>query len=573
MKSVMTGVRMAGFWVRRCRLIALLLGCAAGLMSTATWAQVLTVTPTAIAFGDVTTGKTGDIPIMLTASGADVTGITTVVPTGFSVVADGCAATLLNGKSCSRTIRFSPTVATSYLGYMTITSNAPAVTVDLSGTGKAVGGGTLTAAPTSLAFGAVRTNTSRTLQIKLSATVANVVVSTITAPTGFATSDTCAPLVPVGGNCYVNVTFSPTRGQPYEGTLSIESDATGSPMLITLTGTGGSVQSADMPPLLALDLSSHDFGTVVAGDSKVFKFVLTNVGGQTLNNAVAIAGEGFSIGSSACFAAGTVSIAPGASCELSARFSPGVAGSYSGSFSFSGVGSFGAMINLTGRATGAVTGGIANPFLSALASSVDFGTVPVASQISRTVGLLASTTGVTITNISVPDGYAVSHDCETKLPSLGYCTANIIFVPAAQRAYSGYLVLTTSSGNATFVSLAGNGGGGNSLAAQPNGSPEARTVTAYYRFNEQYQGRAGNLYVALDYRGELYFLSGTSVTKHQEGVEPTPYATGPYQATDITIFNAEDLRQYAGAKVYLGYGNNLMEVLNNQQYSLVYTLH
>lgn len=573
MNSAMAELRLVWLSTYRCLVALAIVACVGGVLPSAAVAQVLTATPTALAFGEVSTGKTKDIAITLSASGADVNTIVTELPTGFSIVADGCGTTLLAGKSCTRTVRFAPTVATTYLGYLAITSNAPTITVDVSGTGKAAGGGTLSATPTSLAFGAVRTNTSRTMQIKLSATVANVVVGSTTAPDGFTTSHTCSPLIPVGGNCYVNVKFSPTTSASAEGVLVIESDAASSPLLIPLTGTGGSVQSADVPPQLALDLSSHDFGTVVAGDSKSFKFVLTNVGGQTLNNSITMAGQGFAIASSPCYAAGTVSIAPGASCDLSVRFMPGTSGSYTGSLTLSGVGSGDAIIRLTGRATGGVSGGVVNPFLTALSSSLDFGTVPTGSQTSRSVGLLASTTGVSITNISVPEGYAVSHDCDTKLSALGYCTVNVIFGPSAQRTYAGYLVLTTNSGNATFVSLAGSGGSGNSLTAASSGTPEARTLTAYYRFNDQYQSRTGNLYVALEYRGELYFLSGTSVTRYQEGIEPPAYASGTYQATDVTIFNAEDLRQFAGARVYLGFGNNLFEVLNNQQYALVYTLH
>lgn len=535
----------------------------------------IAVSPTSLAFGTVGVTKTLDKQLTVTAGASDVSSVTFTAPAGYSVQANTCNTTIPATKSCTVTIRFGPTVATSYVGSLKVVAGTTTLYVDLTGTGSSStpGGGSLAASVTSLDFGAVRTNTTRSLQFTLTASTANVKVSAIEVPSGFAASHTCDPVVLSGKSCNVTVSFSPDSGGAYNGTLVLESDAAASPLLISLSGTAGSVQSADVPPLLGLDLSSHDFGSLVAGETKSFVFVLTNLGGQTLNNALAVSGAGFSVSSGSCYAAGNVSIAPGASCELSARFVPSAAGTYSGKMTFSGTGSGNAIINLSGRATGAATGGLVNPTLSALVSSVDFGTVPVSSQLAKPVGLLASTSGVTLTNLSLPEGYSATHDCGSTLASLGYCTVNVVFSPSAQRAFTGYLVLTTSSGYASFIPLAGQGGTINSLAAQSSGTSAARTVTAYYRFTEQYQGRAGNLYVAVSHNGELYFLSGSTVTKHQEGVEPTPYVVGPYQSTDITIFNAEDLRQFSGASVYLGYGNNLAEVLDNQQYSLVYTLH
>src|SRR5208283_1204662 len=87
--------------------------------------------------------------------------------TGFSLSGLSLPLTLTAGQNTSFTVLFDPTVSGAASGSVSITSNGsnPSLSISLSGTG--VTQGTLTANPTSLAFGSVQvgnsTNLSETL--------------------------------------------------------------------------------------------------------------------------------------------------------------------------------------------------------------------------------------------------------------------------------------------------------------------------------------------------------------------------------------------------------------------------
>src|SRR6202795_5265583 len=54
----------------------------------------------------------------------------------------------------------------------------------------------------------------------------------------FRQASTCGSSVTAGGNCLIDVTFTPTATGARSATLSIGDNATGSPQLVSLVGTG-----------------------------------------------------------------------------------------------------------------------------------------------------------------------------------------------------------------------------------------------------------------------------------------------------------------------------------------------
>ena len=80
-------------------------------------------------------------------------------------------------------------------------------------------------------------------------------VTSITTTGDFAETDNCVGTVPAGGGrCTINVTFTPTVLVAETEQLAINDNATGSPHLVTLTGTG---------------INAVDHGTVYAPQSGV----------------------------------------------------------------------------------------------------------------------------------------------------------------------------------------------------------------------------------------------------------------------------------------------------------------
>jgi len=140
-------------------------------------------------------------------------------------------------------VAFQPTAATSVSGNLSIVSNAPTspTSVGLSGTGTAA---TLTLSinPVSLSFGNVLTGTSSPTQnVTITNTGnSNVTISQITTSgagysvTGGSTPVTLTP----SQNLVLGVQFSPTATGAVSGTISIVSNATGSPATVTVSGTG-----------------------------------------------------------------------------------------------------------------------------------------------------------------------------------------------------------------------------------------------------------------------------------------------------------------------------------------------
>ncbi len=103
---------------------------------------VASVTPTALAFGNVFVGSTSPAQtVVLSNTGTAVlTGIT-VVPTGqFARSGGTCGATLNAGATCTITATFNPTAAGAATGTLTITASVPVTgsPVALTGTGVAV---------------------------------------------------------------------------------------------------------------------------------------------------------------------------------------------------------------------------------------------------------------------------------------------------------------------------------------------------------------------------------------------------------------------------------------------------
>jgi hypothetical protein len=209
--------------------------------------------PTAVDFGTVHSGaQTIFAPVTLTDTGGSPLRVTLdqAQPAGgaFSVGADGCAAaTLAPGASCVVQVGFLPGAAGVQAGTLQFTDSAGFQGVPLRAT---VVAGHAAPSPTSLSFATTRvgrqsrpatatiTNDgSAALRIgPLSVQGANA--GDFAIQTGGGT--TCAnATVQVGAKCTVQLVFKPAATGARSASLSIPSDAPGSPAVVPLSGTGG----------------------------------------------------------------------------------------------------------------------------------------------------------------------------------------------------------------------------------------------------------------------------------------------------------------------------------------------
>ncbi len=109
---------------------------------------------------------------------------------------------------------------------------------------------TLNLSPASLTFGTQAPGTTSAPQTVTLTNSGNSPINiTGTAISGeFARTSTCGPTLAAGATCTISVTFSPTAAGARSGTLTIDSNASGSPHSIALSGSGTQQQSLSIRP-------------------------------------------------------------------------------------------------------------------------------------------------------------------------------------------------------------------------------------------------------------------------------------------------------------------------------------
>lgn len=195
------------------------------------------------AFGSLLFGQTGTANLALrNVGGASVTGLTSsVTGAAFSIVSNGCGATLAAGATCNVQLRYTPgnaTSTTTHSGAMNFVSgNGGSPSVALSGTAN-WGTATLTG---TLDFGSVSQDTNSTaravtLTNNSQGTVRIEKVERSSGSTDFSHTTTCGQYLAAGANCAINVVLRPTATGLRSATYSVTT-ATNT-LQVTASGTG-----------------------------------------------------------------------------------------------------------------------------------------------------------------------------------------------------------------------------------------------------------------------------------------------------------------------------------------------
>lgn len=252
------------------------------LLGTAS-AAPLTVSPTALSFGSVNVGASGQQTVTVSnPTGAPVT-LSSVAASGdYSAAGGSCAtgSTLAAGASCTVIVTFAPTVTGTRTGTLSIASSATTLplTVGLNGVGLLA---QLTATPGALGFG----NLARGAVEDLSVTLANTGSASVTgiaATLGGSGAAAYSVIVPCasttlapGQGCTVTVRFSPSSTGPETATLSVASSDPNGPATVALTGNG--VAAGNFT--LTVNGGSAASVTVASGTAANFPLLLTPVNG------------------------------------------------------------------------------------------------------------------------------------------------------------------------------------------------------------------------------------------------------------------------------------------------------
>jgi hypothetical protein len=341
---------------------------------------------------------------------------------------------------------------------------------------------------------------------------ANLVIIGITISGDFGFTTTCpisTPPIAPAATCNLSITFTPLTVAALTGTLTITSNAPGSPHTIALTGTGLAVAA----PAIAVSTTTLNLGaTVINTTSPQQSIVITNTGFANLNiSAITISGAGFarvtpSTGTPVNCA---TSVAPSSTCQIAITCTPTATGIRSG------------QVSITHNATGsptlinlACTGNTLPVAVIALSSAIDFGD-QVISTTSTTRNVTISNTGTATMNVSSisitganANQFSQTGSC-TSVPAGGTCALIVTFTPTTVGAKSATITITSDAQNAASansIALTGNG----VLAPRPIASP---SVTAIGFGNTIFGGASASQLVTFKNDGGLAMsISGIVAT-------------------------------------------------------------
>jgi len=409
---------------------------------------LLSVNPSSLDFGNVTVASTSTQTITLTNSGTASLTVSqaSVTGTGFSLSGLNLPLTLAAGQSAAVNVTFAPSAAGSVAGSVLLTSTASAspATVALSGLGVTY---QLAPSVSSLGFGNVGVSLKSVQTVSLtsngtgSVTISQVTVSgTAFTLTGLNLPATLTP----GQSVTLTITFSPSVVGSAAGTLSVISNASGSPMLISLNGTGVTYQ-------LAFSVGSLDFGNVAVNSSSAQTVTLTNSGTASVTiSQISVAGAAFSLKSPSL----PLTLETGQSTTVTATFSPASVGVASGTISVVS-NAPNSPLNLSLAGTGVTYQLTSSP------STVSFGNVTIGDNAILPVTLTSTgTASITISQISVTGpGFTVSSlSLPLSLDPGKSASVSVTFAPTTGGSATGTLTVTSSATSSPLTdALSGTG--------------------------------------------------------------------------------------------------------------------
>jgi hypothetical protein len=448
------------------------------LTGTGTGTAIITLSPsTSLAFGNqnVNTSSAAQ-PVGVGNSGTNnlvISGISILgaFPGDFAYSAGTLPITVAPGSNATINVVFTPSALGARTATLQLVDNANGSphSLALSGNGVVPSVGIN---PSSVSFANQTVGTtSGATSITVSNTGAGSLVISNLALSGpnasdFAFSGPAMPVTVAAGNSItVGVTFSPTATGARSATLSVTDNASGSPQTVGLTGTG-----TPPAPGISLNPASVSFGNQpVSTTSATQPITVSNTG--TLN--LVISALGLNGANPTDFSLGAVTlpitVAPGGKTTLQVAFTPGAAGSRSGTLSITD--------NVTGSPqTVALTGTGTVPGFSVSPTTLNFGNesvdVPTAASVLTVTN--TGTANLVISNLLISGANAgdftfTAASQPITIAAGGTTNISVTFTPAGTGTRSATLNITdNATGSPHTVALSGFGiGSGANIEISP----------------------------------------------------------------------------------------------------------
>jgi trimeric autotransporter adhesin len=355
----------------------------------------LSFSPSSANFQSVTVGTQKTITLTITNTGTAIVVFSkeSLYANDFSQTGLVLPFSLAPGAHFTVTIKFLPRSAGQFTGLILLVSNATNSSVDyqMTGTGVASSGGTLSATPSSFSFGSVPlgSSASQAVQLKNTGTTSLTISAESSTNSVFALKGITIPAVLAAGattNC--TLVFTPTVIGTVSASAKISSNATDSSLTLAISGSGIAATKT-----LTVTPTSLNFGNETVGSANTLSVSLKNTG----NSSITV--SGVSVTATDVVAGGGISgatLAPGQSATLSVTFAPKQPETVSGSVKISSnaTGSP-ASVGVTGAGVAATRHSVALTWAASTSSNVS------GYNVYRATGLTGAYIKLTAAPVSV----------------------------------------------------------------------------------------------------------------------------------------------------------------------------
>jgi hypothetical protein len=215
--------------------------------------------------------------VTLTNSGDRALQLVAAQVTGDFLVVNNCGTSLSGHSSCALALQFVPTKIGAEQGTLMVSDAIRTQTVNLSGTGLAPAGVSVT--PASINFGDFGVAGTPPVPVQTVTVTNNGAValtglsSTVSGDFAIqAGSPACGSSLAPGTNCLIDVTFSPSQVGTRNGTLTVTAGGLANPLQVALAGNGVA---------FTLQSTGPSSSTITSGQTATFQIQILPVNGST----------------------------------------------------------------------------------------------------------------------------------------------------------------------------------------------------------------------------------------------------------------------------------------------------
>ncbi|NDE01189.1 MAG: choice-of-anchor D domain-containing protein, partial [Gammaproteobacteria bacterium] len=436
-------------------------------------APVVTFAATELPFGSVNVGATSALKTMslrntgdaaLTISGITLTG----TDSNQYQQTNDCGTTLSPAASCLISVTFKPTSAGDKTANVSVASNAASQPAAFALTGKGTAP-VVVLSSAAVAFGTRpvgETSDARAVTLKNEGDATLDLTSITLAGADanqFLLSHDCAATLAAAQSCVLTLRFKPTSAGVKAASVSIASNAAGSPATLPISGQGTA-------PKVVFGGASIGFGTVNNGSASAAKTVILRNEGDAVLQITSITTAGPDNAQFTQTNDCGATLAVGATCTISVTFRPTSEGNKTASLSL-------ISNSLTSPDQVALEGTGRSPLGKVVMTpaSLSFGVQTVGTTSSEQVVTIRNEGDgpLQITALSLPAlqvsftdqtsyGFPTTQDCAPSLPRTlaagASCLINVRFAPGSTTATTGKITVTTDFGSAE-TTLSGTGTG------------------------------------------------------------------------------------------------------------------